>query len=145
MCKRIPGRHIQSGHRDHGKPLIAHEVQGSACEIVKLDGRDASALEHSAEILQGRDQIAHRLDGIGLKIASPDDAFFGNEVDQDQRPFGGRDDPRDNRPLQLEHDRSRSDSLECKWDQLHRMPPDPSRHKFRDGDHLVAFQALAVL
>jgi hypothetical protein len=46
----------------------------------KLDRRDTSALEHRTEILQDRDQIAHRLDAVGLKIAPPDDAFISDEV-----------------------------------------------------------------
>jgi hypothetical protein len=44
-------------------------------------------------------QILHRFDGVRLKIAPPDNAFFGEEVDQDQWPVGDGSDPRDNRTL----------------------------------------------
>src|ERR1700681_317874 len=119
LCQGVPGRHIQSGHRDHGKPLIAYKMQRLACEIVKFDRCDTSALEHDAKILQGRDQISHRLDGVGFKITPPDNAFFSAEVDQDQRPVGDGGDPRDNRTPQLEYDCSRFDGFECERDKLH--------------------------
>jgi hypothetical protein len=119
LCQGVPGRHIQSGHRDHGKPLITHKMQRLACEIVKFDRCDTSALEHDAKILQGRNQISHRLDGVGLKITPPDDAFFSVEVDQDQRPVGDGGDPCDNRTPQLEYDCSRPDGFECERGKLH--------------------------
>jgi hypothetical protein len=99
--------------------LITYKVQRLSCEIVEFDRCDAPPLKHSAEILQGRDQISHRLDGVGLKIASPDDAFFRDEVDQDQRPVGDGSDPRDNRTLQLEHDRFCPNGVECERSKLH--------------------------
>jgi hypothetical protein len=57
--------------------------------------------------------------GVGLKIASPDDAFFGEKVDQDKRPVGDGRDPGDNRTLQFEHDCSRPDGLERERGKLH--------------------------
>jgi hypothetical protein len=42
-------------------------VQRFACEIVEFDRRDTAPFEHGAEILQRRDQIPHRFDGVGLK------------------------------------------------------------------------------
>ena len=99
-------------------------MQRLACEIVKLDRCDTSALEHDAKILQGRDQISHRLYGVGLKITAPDDAFFSDEVDQDQRPVGDGGDPCDNRTPELEYDCSRPDGFECERGKLHckRLP-----------------------
>jgi hypothetical protein len=111
--QRIPGGHVKSGDRDHRQSLITDEMQGFARDVVKLDRRDTPPLQQFAEILQGRDQIAHGLDGVGLEIAPSDDAFFGEEIDQDQRPFGNGGDPGDHRTPQLEHDRSRRDGLEC--------------------------------
>ena len=41
--------------------------------------------EHVAEILQGRDQIAHGFDDVGLEVAAADDAFLGQEIDQNEQ------------------------------------------------------------
>jgi hypothetical protein len=110
---------MKPGHRNHGKPLIAHKVQRLAGEIVEFDRCDPASLEHSAEILQRWDQVSHRFDSVGLKIAPPDDAFFGEEIDQDQRPVCDGSDPRHYRTLQLEHDCSRPDEFECERGKLH--------------------------
>jgi len=88
-------------------------MHGFARDVVKFDRRHMPPFQHVAEILQRRDQIAHRLDGVGLEIAVSDDAFFREQVDQDQRPFGNGGDPGHHRTLQLEHDRARPDGFEC--------------------------------
>ena len=107
--QRVPRRHVEAGDGDHRHAPVADEVQRPARQAVQLDGRHRLALEHLAEIVQRRDQIVHRLGGVGLEIAPPDHALLGVQVDQDQRPLGDGGDARDHRPLQLEHDRPRGD------------------------------------
>ena len=123
LRQRVPRRHVEPGDRDHGLAFISDEMQRLARRLVKLRWRDPASFQHFAEILQRRDQIAHRLDGVGLEIAAPDDAFLGEEVDQDQRPFGDGDDPGDDRTLQLEHDGACADRSECERGQLHGQSP----------------------
>ena len=47
-----------------------------------------------------RGALTHR-----LKIAVPDDAFFGRKIDQDEGPVGDGCDARDHRALQFQNDR----------------------------------------
>ena len=109
FCERVPRRHVQSGNRDQGLALVSDEMQRLARQIVKLDRGDAPPLQHLAEILQGRDQVAHRLDGVRLEIAAPDDTFFREQIDQDQRPIRDGGYACYDWALELEHDRSRAD------------------------------------
>ncbi len=117
--QRIPRRHVEARDRDHRLALIADEMQRFARDVVELERRDAAALQQLAEIVQRRHQVAHRLDGVGLEIGAADDALFGEEVDQDQRPFGNGRDLGDHRALQLQHDGARADRFEGERGQLH--------------------------
>jgi len=50
--------------------------------------RYLTAIEHIAKIMKRRDHISHRLGGVRLKVASPDDAFLRQQVYQNYRPVG---------------------------------------------------------
>ena len=78
----------------------------------KFDRSEPAAFEHLTEIVQGGDEIAHRLGDVWPEVAAPDHAFLGVEIDQDQRPVGERCDARYDGSLELEHNWTGPNALE---------------------------------
>jgi hypothetical protein len=103
LGQRVPRRHVQARSRDERLAFPADEVQEPAGLAVQFDRRDRVALQHRAEAVQGRDEVAHGVGGERLKIAAADDALVGGQVDENERPVGEGPDSGADRPLQLDH------------------------------------------
>src|ERR1700747_2283400 len=93
-CKRIPGRHVETGDRDHRHAFVPNKMKRFASRLVKLDRSETAPLEHLAEIVKGRDEVAHRSRDVWFEVGTSDYALFRVEIDQDQRPVGERCDAR---------------------------------------------------
>src|SRR6516162_4293817 len=65
-----------------------------AAGFVKFDRSDAAAFEHLTEIVERRNEVAHRFAEVRLEVAASDDALFGMKIDQDQGPLDERRDAR---------------------------------------------------
>jgi len=66
----------------------------------------------SAERSAGRDDVAHRLLEVGLKIAVPYDAFVRVQVDEDEGPVAEQAHLRHDGALQWHDDRARSHAFQ---------------------------------
>src|SRR3984893_9674817 len=73
--------------------------------------------------MQGRDQVAHGFDDIRFQVAPADNAFLGQEVDENERPLSYRCDACHDRSFEFEHDRPRPDAFECQGDYWHLTTP----------------------
>ena len=94
-------------------------MQGFARGFIQFDWRYLLAFQNLAKVVQGRNKITHRLYDVGLQIASPGDAFFGVQIDQDHRPVGYCRDARRHRPLQLQHNGPRPNAFKGQTLDLH--------------------------
>jgi hypothetical protein len=78
----------------------------------KFDRSDTAPLEHLAEIVNGGNEIAHRLGDVRLEVAASDHAFHNVEIDQDQWPVSESRDARYDWSFELEHDGAGADALQ---------------------------------
>src|SRR6516165_9288385 len=104
-----------------------------AAGFVKFDRSDAAAFEHLTEIVERRNEVAHRFAEVRLEVAASDDALFGMEIDQDQGPLGERGDARYDGSLELEHDRARPDAPQRQFLEAHRKSCTSPAERHEDG------------
>jgi hypothetical protein len=97
-------------------------MQRLAGRFVKFDRSEAAAFEHLTDIVERRDEIAHRSADVRLEIAVSDYALFRIEIDQDQGPIGACRNARYNRPVELQHDRARPNALQRQTLEAHSTP-----------------------
>lgn len=83
-------------------------------------GATGRPFRSSPQILECGHQITHGPGHIGLKVAPPDDAFPGVQVDQDHGPLLNAAQPIDDRAFHGNHHGTGADPLEGQFLGIHR-------------------------
>jgi hypothetical protein len=103
-----------------------------AGRFLKFDRSEPAAFQHLTEIVEHRNEVAHRSVDVWLEVAVSDYALFrieiDIEIDQNEGPLGERRNARYDWSLELEHDRACANALQRQSFEPHSAPLRQSEH-----------------